>query len=548
MAGKPYRSHQPYRKHAPYRGSSVTPAPNVGSASYAATWRRAPARAVEGAAGWSTVPAYSDGVAMPFGAVALRVEEALLAWASRSRSGSFKGLDWGGAERDDADLASAWRTVRRHRADDALLWGPSAPHRRAAALPWRTPPNHREASALPWHHVRGRKSVTLAEVWRALAGMHASVALPWGPAGRRNSDVGFYWPREPPAGTDPITVPFQPVYFMIPTLEAWLLSGDVPLPLLSATISGDIDSWAWTFSAPIPYAALDLVNPANGAAPAEIAIAVNGHVWTFIVEGYEDNRRFGSRTATIRGRSRSAELAAPFSGTRTYTQAAARSFAQLASEELAGTGWSVLWDTVNTVLPSGTFSYQDLSPMDALARLAGSVGAAVQTHMADKAITIRPAYGESPWAWDSATPYAILPASIMTQGSGSWQGGTNAAGVYVYGERATYGALVKLAGTAGAPTLPMVTDSLLISADPVRERGRIELARAGIIKQETRTYPLFADPAPPGLIPIGALVDVEDQGEPQAWRGQVTGVRIEANRSDRALVVRQHLSIERQFR
>ena len=100
-----------------------------------------------------------------------------------------------------------------------------------------------------------------------------------------------------------------------------------------------------------------------------------------------------------------------------------------------------------------------------------------------------------------------------TMSDGSWQGGTNANGIFVRSQDDAFAGLVKITGTDGASELEMVVDSLLVHADAARERGRVLLARAGKIKTETRTLPLFPAPADPGLIPLGSLLEIEDTDE-----------------------------------
>ena len=260
-----------------------------------------------------------------------------------------------------------------------------------------------------------------------------------------------------------------------------------------------------------------------------------------------DQRRFGANQLTISGRSPSALLAAPFAPRRTFTQGGdARDASQLAGDELDGTGWTLVWDAVDWLLPGGTFTYADLAPIDAISRLADVIGASVSSAPVDRELRVAPTYADSPWAWDAATPYAILPANILASGDGSWSGGTNANGVFVRSENDAVAALVRITGTDGSAQLPMVVDRLLVTADAVRERGRSDIAGAGVIKQETRTIPLFPSPADPGLILPGKLLEIQDTDE--TWRGLVRSVRITASKSGGANSVRQILGMERQFR
>ena len=70
----------------------------------------------------------------------------------------------------------------------------------------------------------------------------------------------------------------------------------------SIQISIDSDSWAWGFSAGLPYRALEMVEP-TAQGPVTIEITINGIVWVMIVEGLDIRREFGKEDLTIQGRS-----------------------------------------------------------------------------------------------------------------------------------------------------------------------------------------------------------------------------------------------------
>lgn len=420
---------------------------------------------------------------------------------------------------------------------------------RLAALPWPAMDAESGVVAMPWRRYLAC-SVQNSLLWRRLSDRGAYVALPWSPVAARSSSTVVVWPPTPPIDDDTILVPDLPVYVMLPTMTAVRLPDRTPIPLLSISLQEELGSFAWTFSAPMARAGLEIINPDDDGAPPQIEVTINGHPWTFIVDGYDDNRRFASNTLTLRGRSLAAGLSAPLAPKRTFTQTADRTAAQLAGDELP-TGWTLVWDAVDWLVPGGTFSYQDLAPIEAIAQVASAIGAAVRSHPAEPTLEVVPTYAESPWEWGEAAPYAILPAGVLAEGSSSWQGGVNPNGVYVYAQHTPTGALVKITGSDGAKQLPMVVDPLLVHADAQRERGRHELASAGRTRLVQRTVPLFASPPPVGMPDLGvvrpgALVEFEDIDG--TWRGMVTAVRIDAQRSGRALSVRQHLTIERQYR
>jgi hypothetical protein len=438
----------------------------------------------------------------------------------------------------------------------ALPWRDTATHVAIAAdLPWAMQTPRGDSLAAPWGAFAA-ESAELSPLWRALAARGALIALPWGRGNERSRDIGLPYPVEPgptDPGGSPITVPILPVYAMIPTLSAVVLPERTPLDLLTCSLSTDASQAGWRFSAALPRAALALVNPSTASEPPQIEITVNGYVWIVAVVDYNDGRKFGANNATISGYSRSIILAAPYAPLRTRVQTADRTAAQIADEELGDglslpeTGWTLIWDAVDWLVPGGTWSYADQSPIEAIAALARAIGARVETDRALLQLAVKPTYPISPWGWDAAEPYAILPAAIVSSGDGRWQGGSNAGGIYISGAESGYSAHVTIAGTGGVPPLPMVVDRVLRIADPARERGRHELAAAGKIKLETITMPLFPSPADPGLIPIGELVDVQETAT-MTWRGMVQGVRIDATRNGPAFSVRQTLAVERQFR
>lgn len=547
-----YRKPTPYRKSQVYRGVPPIPPVLLNTATYGDRWDGMEAvnrgfavtlpKATQFdqalAAPFSAPEHHCEANEAPFSQIAPRERDESFPWGTARPRARDRAFDYQQGDPGDRELAAAWGDVRGR-------------HARATAEPWTVQQARARALAAAWDAMEAHQA-DLTMLWRAAAAHGALVALPWGPIGSRSAWIGVPWPAEPPPPTggpdgDPITVPMQAVYIMIPTIEAMRLPDNVAIPILAVTITGDLHSWAWTFTAAIPASALAMVDPGGGSSPTQIQITVSGYTWTFYVEGVDDNRRFGSRTLNIRGRSRSAGLAYPYAPLRTFTEAGELDASQLATNELTPYGWTLAWNAPDWLVPGGTFSYQDLAPIDALGRVAASIGAAVLSDPASLNLSVQPQYPISPWNWGSSTPYAILPASILTQGDGAWQGGNNANGIYVYAENAGYGALVKLTGTDGAKQIPMVVERLTISADPVRERGRIEIARAGRIKTESRVIPLFPAPAEPGLIPLGSLLEVHDSAS-ESWTGQVMGVRINADRAGSAISVRQTLTLERQFR
>lgn len=554
MTSKTYRSRLPYRKPKRYSGADFE-LPVTGFEGHSTV--RAPWRDAQPAA-----RAWSMCVKAPTAAQL----ELLAPWADfafqRQASNALEfralhpaaqecGVPWGDLQRqEERSTASPYISLRADGNAAGLPWGDHAgQHGETTSSRWESGVPAGRSTAARWEQYAAH-ALTRSALWRRIVERGGYVALPWSPISARSRSTVIVWPPTPPVDDDTILVPDLPVYVMLPTMTAVRLPDRTPIPLLSISLQEELGSFAWTFSAPMARAGLEIINPDDDGAPPQIEVTINGHPWTFIVDGYDDNRRFASNTLTLRGRSLAAGLSAPLAPKRTFTQTADRTAAQLAGDELP-TGWTLVWDAVDWLVPGGTFSYQDLAPIEAIAQVASAIGAAVRSHPAQPTLEVVPTYAQSPWEWGDAAPYAILPAGVLGDGSSSWQGGVNPNGVYVYAQHTPSGALVKIAGSDGALQLPMVVDPLLVHADAQRERGRHELASAGRTRLVQRTVPLFASPPPVGMPDLGvvrpgALVEFEDVDG--TWRGMVTAVRIDAQRSGRALSVRQHLTIERQYR
>jgi hypothetical protein len=105
-------------------------------------------------------------------------------------------------------------------------------------------------------------------------------------------------------------------------------------------------------------------------------------------------------------------------------------------------------------------------------------------------IRVEPRYPEKPWAWDSATPYAIVPAAMLEAISGDWRGGNNPNGIYVYRKMPRAARSCASPASAGDVQLPghgVITKMLLVDSGAQAQRGTQELAKAGKSSSASRS-------------------------------------------------------------
>jgi hypothetical protein len=540
-----YRKPVPYRSPKTYRGEELAPAVPAPNNSYTvvAPWRVPVPRGAVVLARWVQPAARSGPVEARWGAGTPHAAITVVPWtmpAARSQVYELPWVDIQGAR--SAPLEAPWRKPAAQGEGYTIRWDDIQTAREAATwVPWRAPaPRHVRVDA-PWS-MQAPRLTQLTALWRQAAARGALIALPWGAGVRRRRLTDIVWPIEPIG--NPITVPYRPAYIMLPSVSAVVLPDRTELPILGATVRTDVGSWAWQFSASIPLAALAAVRPEGRAEPVDIEITMNGYVWTFSVTKGDDQRRFGANTARISGASRSLVLAGDYSPRRTFIEDASLTAAQIADQALSGSGWSLVWDAVDWLIPGGTYSAQDATIIDEIATVANAIGARIETSRTALEVAVKPGFATMPWAFDAATPYAIIPASILPSLSGASAGGRNADGIYVLSP--SYAAFVKVTGSAGAEQLPVVIDRLLTVSDASVERGRQELAKSSRIRTEQIQMPLFPGGGAPGLIPLDALLEVEEAGV-DAWRGRVVAIEVTGQRGE-ALSVRQTLTLERHFR
>ena len=509
----------------------------------AGPWRDPPRRREQPCLPWADTDAkLAEEVAGPWRDPPRRREEMVLPWAETDA-------------RLAAELAARHQDPPRRRDERRLPWGRFRPVPREWAAGYLYPPRRRPEWSIPWDQFRLVR-------WEQRWWKDGQLALSW-------LEVGAPVPVWIPPAGDAVALPLICPLLDWPGYAVWLFLRERPcapshrrrvwrlvnqvtvvrlpdrhaVPVLGVSLAGDLDSWAWSVRLTLPDRdALELVSPVGGA-PVEVEVTVNGYTWTALVESYEERREFGKSGFVASGRSRSAVLAAPYAPLRSYESGEARTAVQLAEAELAlvAGGWTLDWDTVDWLVPAGAWSYHDLSPLQALARVAGAVGAVVQSDLELKTVRVLPRYPVSPWAWAAATPDTTLLATLIPSVALRWEARPEWQGVYVSGE--AQGALVRVkrTGSSGMPTHPMILDPLTTHVDAGRERGRQALARAGKWATVSVELPILPSPQEPGLLTPGQLVEVADGVS--TWKGLVVSCRVEAGRPR----VRQAVELERYY-
>ena len=312
----------------------------------------------------------------------------------------------------------------------------------------------------------------------------------------------------PPPG---VVVPVRRVYMIINDTSLWRVNGMLEVRGVSMSMSLDSDSWAWSFSASLPGASLALVQPDSSGDPVELEARVNGTAYRFLAESIGRERTFESSRVTVRGRSKSAWLDAPYAPVQTFSASAARTAQQLMADVLTqngvGIGWDIDWQLEDWLVPGGAWSTQG-AYIAALGQIAAAAGGYLQPHRTEQILRAVHRYPVSPWDWlTDVTPDFELPSAVTSREGIEWADKARYDRVWIAGAAGGVLGRVTRAGTAGELLAPMVSDPLMTHGDAVRQRGRAVLGDVGRQALVSLRLPVLEET---GVIEPGKFVSYVD--------------------------------------
>ncbi len=332
---------------------------------------------------------------------------------------------------------------------------------------------------------------------------------------------GDYEP--PPEGE--VVVPVRKVYFMANNLALYRVSDNALVPALSVSLSLDVDSWSWGFSAQLPGAAQSLVEPVSD--PVELRVSLNGTDFRVIAESVTRERVFGQTTIRVSGRGRNAALDAPYAAQQVFSGYGALTANQLMEQVLTlngiPLGWGITFELDDWNVPAGVFNHQG-TYITALKAIAEAAGGYLLPHASNQSFTVKHLYPTLPWDWGTVTPNYTLPADVVTRESLEWVEKPSYNRVYVSGQDQGRLGRVTRSGTAGDVLAPMVVDQLITSVVASRQRGEAILADTGKQIKVGLRLPVLTET---GVIRPGHFVRYVDGGTTRT--GLVRGVSVDSD-------------------
>lgn len=322
----------------------------------------------------------------------------------------------------------------------------------------------------------------------------------------------------------PIEPQIRRYYLMQPTVTCTRVSDGTVIVISSVSISHSRGQWARAVSLEFS-SRIDAERAHNEL----LLISINGYEFYAIAEQPSVSKVFGSATYSSTGRSRVAELAAPYKLPLSYTNTVARSFAGLLGDLLQNTGWIVeLNGITDFTIPAGAFSVGNKTPIEAVAEAVGQLGCMILTDDAAKKLTIVPRWPTAPWEMATAVPDLALHDAVITSYSDSVSRNPLCNVVWLRGEQQGISAKVKRAGSAGNIPAADISAQLIVDNQAARVAGTNALAETGDKLSVNLSMPVMADlpPATPGML-VGVTINSE------VFKGVCDSWTIRASISDR---------------
>lgn len=342
-------------------------------------------------------------------------------------------------------------------------------------------------------------------------------------------------------GSGRLLIPIRRSYRVLNSAALIRVSDGADIHATGLSIATDLGSWCWQISVN------DWIGPTAHSRipefPGLLQATVNGFQWQFVVDDVQRVRKFGDYRGQLTGRSAIAALSAPFASQKTYRESNLRTAVQLALQELPP-GYTLDWQLPDWTVPGGVFQYENLTPIQIIARIAQAAGGRIYSDPSDKIIHAVPKWTRLPWRWNDAAADVTLPSSYTLRETLSNQDGAEYEAVMVSGG-VNQGIVIMATreGMAGTTYAPSAVDALIVHPDPGRGKAGQVLADAWPMRNYTLDLPLQAPPGGAGLILPGTTLDFAD-GPVDGWRGLVVSTQISASIApDGALAVNQQLRL-----
>lgn len=303
--------------------------------------------------------------------------------------------------------------------------------------------------------------------------------------------------------------------------------------VISGSYSTDRSQWCWSYNLTVIEPEMSKLQKGD-----VLQINVNGNIHMMMYEEYSKSQKFADTTYTLKGRSQTALLGSESTPVRSYLQENERTSVQLVQAELdrvnseAQLNWQLI-DALGWIVETESFSYTNLSPIEAIKLIAEAGGGFVYSEKASNTLTIKPLYKKTFWDALSVDDYdRLVPESIVTQHSESFNELLNFNAITLTNPRNGNVGQIRRRNTAGDILLEQASNPLF-NVVSMGGYGRSRLAKAGRVEEHDFDLPLVSS--------VGECIPGEVFAFNGQWWGIVDAVRV----SFTYAIVNQSVRVER---
>jgi len=390
--------------------------------------------------------------------------------------------------------------------------------------------------------------------WSLKTALDGRAIHPWDRKPRLNTEVDFPSAAEPdlPIGEPPAEPIIKRTYIIMNSSSLVVLPSNTPLEFSDLSIGLDVDSFAWVMSCSIlNRSSMDKIRPTSEG-PAEVIATINGYEWRFVIERYQQDKRFAKEQYKVNGVSRSQLLASPYAPKRTGRIETQNNVVQIMTEQLQYTGFTVNHQAglSDYVIPADAWGYDNKTALEVIAELATAQGAVVVPDRELDVLHIKHRYKQiGPWTYDDlliSDIDAVITDAMVQSYASQWEPNPEYNSVFVSG--ITDGVSIEVVrwGTAGDNPATDIFDDLNVEAYQCKERGLTAIASSG--NQEIVSIDIILPTGgSPGLIEPGMLIEYRDTIDSNnTWRGNVLSNNISVSKPGTGRVV-QSIKVERHY-
>ena len=299
----------------------------------------------------------------------------------------------------------------------------------------------------------------------------------------------------------PIEPQVQKAYIMQPTLDCIRVRDNQRIIINSFSVSHSRGQFAQAISCEFS-SRIDAERAKNEL----LKWTVNGYEFFGLVEQFSKRTVFGDEIHSGTGRSRCAELAAPYNNPISYTNMAARSFAGVLQDLLQFSDWTVeLTGITDFNVPARAFSTSGKPPIESVNDAITQLGCMMYCDDESRRLNIVPRWPVSPWLTGVAAPDIVVHDAVILEQSETDQISPLCDSVFVRGEQVGVSAKVRRQGTAGVLPAADINSALIVDVQAARLAGSAAIADTGNKRLWQLALPVMASLPP---FRIGQLIGV----------------------------------------